>query len=130
MIRRCHMPSDRTYPGYGGRGISVCDRWRFGDGGATGVECFYADMGDPPFAGASLDREDNDGNYEPGNCRWATDKQQARNRRSNHKIEWEGETICFVELSEKVGIKPQTLRGRIRRGDALDKPVKTVRRPA
>jgi len=79
MVHRCHNPSNKRFARYGGRGISVCDRWRFGADGLTGTECFIQDMGDRP-KGMSIDRIDNDGNYEPGNCRWATQVQQMRNR--------------------------------------------------
>jgi hypothetical protein len=73
MVGRCTRPTHARYANYGGRGISVCDSWR-------AFENFYAYMGDKPL-GLSLDRIDNDGNYEPGNVRWATGSQQARNRR-------------------------------------------------
>lgn len=77
MIARCYRPEAERYPLYGGRGITVCDRWR----GEHGFEHFLADMGERP-AGLTLDRKDTDGNYEPENCQWADATVQARNRRT------------------------------------------------
>jgi len=80
MKQRCNNPNDSDYQCYGGRGIKVCDRW------AKSYDDFESDMGEKPSKDHSIDRIDPDGNYEPGNVRWATSKQQARNRRKREPV--------------------------------------------
>lgn len=94
MKGRCSNPKNEDYPRYGGRGISVCDRWKesFSD--------FYADMGDPPTKSHTLDRVNNELGYSPENCRWATRKEQNRNTRRNHWVEWRGESKTLAEWGE------------------------------
>lgn len=108
MVARCRNENEPAYPQYGGRGIKVCARWlRF--------ENFLADMGKRP-AGKSIDRIDNDGSYEPRNCRWATRAEQARNRSTNILIEFRGEKLCLADWAARYGLKPSTLYAARRRG--------------
>jgi len=109
MIQRCTNHRNAKYPEYGGRGISVCDRW-------MDFDLFYLDMGDKPFPDAQLDRINNDKGYEPGNVRWVSRKENQRNRRANHQLTFNGATKCLVEWEEETGIKANTILTRIRRG--------------
>lgn len=110
MIARCHNPSNRSYPRYGARGIAVCQEWRLS------FEAFREYVGEPP-AGMTLDRWPNQaGNYEPGNVRWATPVEQARNTRRNHLYTINGVTRCVTEWCEVLDIPYATVKARLRRG--------------
>lgn len=85
MVQRCTNPKVTSYKYYGERGIRVCKRWSVGEGGLSGFETFFADMGLKPSPKHSIDRIDVNGDYEPGNCRWATPVQQANNKRRSRK---------------------------------------------
>lgn len=125
MKKRCLLESNENYKNYGGRGIKVCRRW------IDSFESFLADMGEAPD-GMSIDRIDNDGDYEPGNCRWATTKEQANNRRTNVWLSHDGKTLTVKQWSERIGIKTTTLERRIQHGwsaqKAIETPVKSSRR--
>lgn len=105
MIRRCEDPNAEGYERYGGRGITVCERWH-------DFAAFYADMGPRP-AGHSIERERNGGNYEPGNCRWATRMEQMKNTRSNVHITHEGETLILAEWARRFNTDGATIKRRL-----------------
>lgn len=108
MNGRCHSQESQAYKYYGDRGIEVCQQWRSPNGFAQ----FLADMGDPG-PGKSIDRINNDGNYEPGNVRWVTQKEQTRNTRRNRLITFEDQTMCIADWSVKTGLSPQCITHRI-----------------
>lgn len=111
MIARCTNPTCAVYKYYGGRGIRVCKRWR------TSFANFIADMGRRPSKKHELDRfPDNDGDYKPSNCRWATRKQQTRNTRRNRFVIVNGKRVCVQDASAMLGVNPNTVRVRIYRG--------------
>lgn len=122
MISRCFDQLHISYHNYGGRGITVCKRW------LESFPDFYADMGKRPSPEHTLDREDNDRNYEPNNCRWATREEQLNNRRNNVYYEYNGERKTVSQWARNVGMSVQTLFRRLGRGmninDALTIPVK------
>lgn len=116
MIARCHIPSDESYPRYGGKGITVCDRWRWGDEARSGFEYFLFDMGPSPFPKATIEREDNAKGYGPNNCRWASPREQANNRSSNRLVTARGQTMTVAQWARLVGLSRQALRYRLEQG--------------
>jgi hypothetical protein len=89
MMQRCYNPNAGHYHRYGGTGITVCDRWRFGEKGKTAFQCFLEDMGNKPSSIHSIDRINRHGNYEPSNCKWSTPLEQQLNlRRLVSKLEY------------------------------------------
>jgi hypothetical protein len=137
IIKRCCNKNDDAYERYGGRGITICERWRHD------FAAFFADMGERPSPTLEIDRfPDNNGGYWCGNaqcsecgplgrslnCRWATLRQQARNKRDSRLVTHEGETLCLAEWEERTEIKHGTIRKRIELGwsirDALTIPAR------
>lgn len=108
MRARCQRPSHTWFHRYGGRGIQICDRWK-------SFEAFLSDMGPRP-PGSTLERINNDGNYEPGNCRWATRKEQGQNMRTTKKLMLGGKVISMTELAARSGVGLTTLSYRLRAG--------------
>lgn len=123
LQQRCCNPSYHSFANYGGRGITVCDRWRNGEGGIGPFECFIADMGMKPSALHSIDRVDVDGHYSPENCRWATPKQQSRNRRDCHYVECAGRRMALIEACEVSGVKYTLVQQRIARGETFSEAI-------
>lgn len=114
MKRRCFNKKTSRYHDYGGRGITVCDRWKHS------FENFFEDMGERP-EGLTLDRKDNDKNYYKDNCRWATQKEQANNRSSNRLIDYNNQTKNLKQWSEYLGINYGTLKSRLNRGWSVER---------
>lgn len=118
MLKRCRDPKARNYHNYGGRGITVCERW-VGD-----FVTFFADMGHRP-KGMTLDRIDTNGNYEPSNCRWATSQTQSWNRRDIRRLTWRGETKPAPQWALEIGLPRQTLAQRLRDGWSVERALAT-----
>jgi len=118
LKERCLNPNCKDWPNYGGRGIKVCDRW------LESFEAFYSDMGARPD-GHSIDRIDCDGDYEPGNCRWATGKQQMQNVRHNVLVQFNGETIALREACRRLGREAEykLIWQRMKRGKTFEAAV-------
>ncbi len=107
MRNRCNNKNDLRYFQYGGRGIKVCKRW-------DNFSLFLKDMGEPPSNEHSIDRKNNEGDYKPSNCQWATRSQQGRNKRNNIFFTFEGKTLSLLDWSEKLNIPYSVLWKRIR----------------
>jgi len=123
MKDRCYGANGVSYNNYHGRGIVVCERWIYS------YENFLVDMGRKPLRSMSLDRIDNDGNYEPRNCRWATAKQQNNNSRNCRFIEYDGKTMTMKQLANEYNIGYYLLRDRISvLGWSVDRAIKTPKR--
>ena len=125
MIRRCTKVKDKNYESYGGRGISVCIEWK------TDFKTFYNWCIENGYEkGLELDRRENDGDYEPGNCRFVTRTINVRNTRANRIITYNGQTMCVSEWAEHLGIKKTTLKDRILSNWSVERafttPVKSV----
>jgi len=115
MMERCYKPNIKGFDRYGGRGIRVCDRWHH-------YEAFVADMGQPPPE-RSIDRIDNDGDYEPSNCRWATMTQQTNNRGVNVRLTHDGRTQTVTEWRRDLGFGRGVIPGRLGRGWSVERAL-------
>jgi len=116
MKQRCYDKNHSRYSAYGGRGITICDRW------LRSFNAFFEDMGPRPFK-MSIERIDNNGNYEPENCKWATRKEQARNTRKKRTIVVDGIERHVAEIAEEHGINLRTFTIRLARGWPLEKAL-------
>lgn len=117
MRQRCENPARKDFSRYGGRGLQVCERWK-------SFENFLQDMGARP-EGLTLERIDGAKGYEPANCRWATSKEQARNRRTNVVLTFNGHAAPVAEWAEKTGLERKTLEYRIRAGWPVERALTT-----
>jgi hypothetical protein len=118
MIQRCTNSRDKAFPEYGGRGITVCSRWR------KSFLVFLSDMGECP-PGLSLERRDNNQGYKPNNCYWATRKEQCNNRRSNIVLTYHGKTHTVTQWAERLGMKNDCLLSRLKLGWSVEKTLTT-----
>lgn len=117
---RCHRPSHPRFADWGGRGIRMCEEWR------NSFDAFLRDMGPRPGPGYSLDRIDSSRGYEPGNCRWATSKEQSTNRPSFvNTITFDGETLTITDWAQRVGIGRKSLYDRLAAGWTIEQTLTT-----
>ena len=114
MKNRCENPRNRSFPGYGGRGITVCERWQ-------DFANFLVDMGERPSPRHTIERKDNERGYEPGNCCWATPERQANNKRNNRVIEHAGRAMTMAAWAREIGLSADALERRL---NLLKWPIK------
>lgn len=118
MLARCYNPAHIEYHRYGAKGVTVCEKWR------SSFKSFISDMGEKPTQKHSIDRHPNNkGNYEPGNCRWATAKQQQRNRSNNRLITAFGKTLTLAEWNENAGFQAGVIGNRLQRGVPIERAL-------
>lgn len=115
MHHRCNNPKDERFDRYGGRGIKVCKRW-------NSVHLFFEDMGHPP-EGKTLGRKNNDGDYEPANCRWETQEQQNNNTCRSRYVTWQGRTQTIKSWAEELDLEPRRISERLRRGWSVERAL-------
>jgi hypothetical protein len=122
MKTRCYNPKATNFADYGGRGITVCDRWR------GSFMAFIADMGPRPSPLHTLDRNENSKGYSPDNCRWATGKEQSRNKRNNVFLTFKGRSLTIAAWAEETGISVGRICARLRQGWPVERILTTPSR--
>lgn len=118
ILRRCYNPNDNRYYSHGARGIKVCRRWH-------DYENFLADMGRAPSKDHSIERINNNKDYQPSNCKWATPSEQANNKRRTVFVDFKGERIALGMLCSRFGLPIELIRGRINIGWSVDRAIET-----
>lgn len=116
---RCYNKNSPDYKDYGAKGVAVCDRW------LHSFDNFHEDMGEKPTLDHSIDRIDTKGNYEPSNCKWSTDLEQANNTRNNHVMSLNGKTQTAAQWGRELGVNPSSLLDRIYRGWSVERALTT-----
>lgn len=122
MLGRCLNPREQHYHRYGGAGITVCERW-------MDFSAFVEDMGERPSTRHSIDRMDNAKGYEPGNCRWATRREQTLNRSITRMIEFDGRIQCMTDWATELGITATSLAQRLHKAKSIEEAMTAIRRP-
>jgi len=124
MKARCRNLRNPSYALYGGRGITVCERWI----GPKGFQNFLSDMNRRPSQLYSLDRIDNNGNYEPSNCHWAIAERQANNRRDNRLLRLGHQSLTLSQWARSFGLARETLAHRLKKGWSLERALTEPKR--
>lgn len=119
IIQRCNNPNDQSYSNYGERGIKICDRW------LNSFENFYTDLGPRPTDAHSVDRINNNGHYEPGNCKWSTMDEQSNNKRNNHIVTYRDKEYTLANLAKEHNLKDSIVRDRLRLGWTIENTIET-----